>query len=303
MNKKRMIHLDYNLQMEVPTLFLLLSFAEITAAAFKICAFNIKSFGEAKASNKKVMSSLVKILSRCDISVIQEVRDSKGEAIPALVKELNRYDNSHLYMHLDSKRLGKNSYKEQYVFIYRADVVEVIDSYQYVEDHPDHPEVFAREPFTVRFHSPKTAIKDFVLISHHTCPRDAAREINKLLLVMLEVKSRWKIENVMLLGDLNASCGYVTVDEWKEIQRRSANRFHWLIGDKDDTTVSQKTHCAYDRIVVHGEEFFKAIVPATAKPYNFKKKLGLSEEEALEVSDHFPVEVNLRTDPRMDREL
>ncbi|XP_063287915.1 deoxyribonuclease gamma-like isoform X2 [Pelobates fuscus] len=274
MNKKRMIHLDYNLQMEVPTLFLLLSFAEITAAAFKICAFNIKSFGEAKASNKKVMSSLVKILSRCDISVIQEVRDSKGEAIPALVKELNR-----------------------------ADVVEVIDSYQYVEDHPDHPEVFAREPFTVRFHSPKTAIKDFVLISHHTCPRDAAREINKLLLVMLEVKSRWKIENVMLLGDLNASCGYVTVDEWKEIQRRSANRFHWLIGDKDDTTVSQKTHCAYDRIVVHGEEFFKAIVPATAKPYNFKKKLGLSEEEALEVSDHFPVEVNLRTDPRMDREL
>lgn len=32
-----------------------------------------------------------KILSRCDVSLIQEVRDSKGEIIPALVKQLNRY--------------------------------------------------------------------------------------------------------------------------------------------------------------------------------------------------------------------
>lgn len=32
-----------------------------------------------------------KILSRCDLCLIQEVRDSKGEAIQALVKDLNRY--------------------------------------------------------------------------------------------------------------------------------------------------------------------------------------------------------------------
>lgn len=32
-----------------------------------------------------------KILSRCDLCLIQEVRDSKGEVIQALVKDLNRY--------------------------------------------------------------------------------------------------------------------------------------------------------------------------------------------------------------------
>ncbi|XP_063791865.1 deoxyribonuclease gamma-like [Pseudophryne corroboree] len=289
--------------MKIPVLFILLLGLQISAATFKICAFNIKSFGEAKASNKKIMDALVKIISRCDISVIQEVRDSKGEAVQALVTEINRYDSGHRYQHLESKRLGKNSYKEQFVFIYRADTVKVIDWYQYVEDHPEHPEAFAREPFIVRFHSPRTAIKDFVLMSHHTCPREAAREITRLLEVMLEVKKRWRIDSVMLLGDLNAACGYVTIQQWKNIQLRSGNTFHWLIGDKDDTTVNQKTHCAYDRIVVHGEDFLKAIVPGSAKPFNFKKKLGLSEEEALEVSDHFPVEVNLRTDAAWDREL
>ncbi|KAM3911566.1 deoxyribonuclease-1-like [Leptodactylus fuscus] len=282
---------------------LLLLLALQVSTAFKICAFNIKSFGEAKASNKKIMGALVKILSRCDISVIQEVRDSKGEAIPALVNELNRFDGAHHYQHLESKRLGKNSYKEQYVFIYRADTVKVLDWYQYVDDHPDHPEAFAREPFAVRFHSPTTVVKDFALMSHHTCPTRAASEINKLLHVMLQVKSQWKMESLMLLGDLNAACGYVTAEEWRNIQRRSSDTFHWLIGDKDDTTVNQKTHCAYDRIVVHGAELLKGIVPGSAKPFNFKRKLGLSEEEALEVSDHYPVEVNLRPDPRMEREL
>ena len=33
---------------------------------------------------------MVKILARCDLCLIQEVRDSKGGAIPRLVKDLNR---------------------------------------------------------------------------------------------------------------------------------------------------------------------------------------------------------------------
>ncbi|MEE6505867.1 hypothetical protein FKM82_005682, partial [Ascaphus truei] len=168
---------------------------------------------------------------------------------------------------------------------------------------PHTPHYCLTAVFYIKYCSLCEVLKDFVLMSHHTCPREAAKEINKLLQVMLEVKRRWRIENIMLLGDLNAACGYVTVTDWRGIQLRSGGTFHWLIGDKDDTTVSQKTHCAYDRIVVHGEDFLKAIVPGSAKPFNFKKKLGLSEEEALAVSDHFPVEVNLRGDHIRDREL
>lgn len=99
--------------MRTPVLLVLgLFFLHITSC-LKICAFNIQSFGESKANNKKVMGILLKvlsmesslpeeqttdgsllpplqILSRCDLCLIQEVRDSKGEAVQALVKDLNR---------------------------------------------------------------------------------------------------------------------------------------------------------------------------------------------------------------------
>lgn len=76
--------------------------------------------------------------------LLQEVRDSKGEAVRALVKDLNRYresrvlhllasnrsrsthlhccsrfDKANTYSYVESERLGRKSYKEQYVYIYR----------------------------------------------------------------------------------------------------------------------------------------------------------------------------------------
>lgn len=150
-------------------------FAFNAASSLKICAFNVQSFGEAKVNNKKVVGILLKvlnrkcwtkwaaskankrihgcfssparqILSRCDLCLLQEVRDSKGEAVQALVKDLNRYklswilktpsrenrsrptplyvavnrfDRANTYSYVESERLGKKTYKEQYVYIYR----------------------------------------------------------------------------------------------------------------------------------------------------------------------------------------
>lgn len=37
------------------------------------------------------VSHVVQILSRCDIALLQEVRDHKGKAIPILLAGLNRY--------------------------------------------------------------------------------------------------------------------------------------------------------------------------------------------------------------------
>lgn len=51
----------------------------------------------------------------------------------------------------------------------------------------------------------------------------------------------------MILGDLNAGCSYVTIKGWRALRLRSDPKFHWLIGDEQDTTVREKTHCAYDR--------------------------------------------------------
>lgn len=111
------------------------------------------------------------------------------------------------------------------------------------------------------------------------------------------------LQNVLILGDLNAGCSYITIKGWRALPLRSDPRFHWLIGDEQDTTVRQKTHCAYDRsekvcsgvgcslrkkqyllllpnrIIVHGREIVSCIVPGSAQPFNFKETFHLSEEE------------------------
>ncbi|XP_070696107.1 deoxyribonuclease I-like 1-like isoform X1 [Pempheris klunzingeri] len=270
-------------------------------SSLKICAFNVQSFGESKANNKKVMGILLKILSRCDLSLIQEVRDSKGEAIQVLVKELNRFDNSNSYSYVESRRLGRKSYKEQYVYIYRDNMLEVMEHYQYPKQEGEgtnETDVFSREPFIVRFHSPTTLVKDFILIGQHTCPKNAMKEIDQLYSLFKEIYKKWKTDNVMILGDLNAGCSYVTIKGWRAMRLRSDPKFHWLIGDEQDTTVREKTHCAYDRIIVHGREIISCIVKGSAQPFNFKENFHLTEEEALEVSDHFPVEVDLKPNHR-----
>ncbi|XP_071764886.1 deoxyribonuclease I-like 1-like [Centroberyx gerrardi] len=271
------------------------------ALSLKICAFNVQSFGEAKANNKKVMGILLKILSRYDLCLIQEVRDSKGGAIPTLVKDLNRFDKSNSYSYLESERLGRKTYKEQYVYIYRNNVLQVKEYYQYPKlegEGNNETDVFSREPFIVRFHSPTTLVKDFVLIGQHTCPKTAMKEIDELYTVFKGIYKKWKTDNVVILGDLNAGCSYITIKGWRAVRLRSDPKFRWLIGDEQDTTVREKTHCAYDRIVVHGREIISSIVPGSAKPFNFKQKFDLTEEEALEVSDHFPVEVDLKPNHR-----
>ncbi|KAL7884932.1 hypothetical protein AOLI_G00077020 [Acnodon oligacanthus] len=137
-------------------------------------------------------------------------------------------------------------------------------------------------------------VKNFVIIGHHTCPTKAMKEMEELFGVFQAVKKKWKTENVMLLGDLNADCGYVTIKGLKSLRLRNDPRFRWLITDEEDTTVRDKTHCAYDRIIVHGKELISGIVPESAQPFNFKNEFRLTEQEALEVSDHYPVEVDLK---------
>ncbi|XP_034996213.1 deoxyribonuclease-1-like 1 [Zootoca vivipara] len=262
-------------------------------APFRICAFNTQRFAQGKASKASVMDTLVKILSRCDISVLQEVMDAKGKAVPALVAALNRYHSSSPYTYLTSPLLGRNNYQERYVFIYREQKTQMLDFFSYEDRHPDRPDVFAREPFIVRFSIPNKKLKELVLIPQHTMPKAAETEIDALYDVFLSVKERWATEDMIFLGDFNADCGYVAKKRWGQIRLRQDPGFHWLISDNADTTVRDTTHCAYDRIVVHGERCLAAVVPGSAQPFNFAKAFGLSEAEALEISDHYPVEVEL----------
>uniref|UniRef100_A0A671QDQ7 Deoxyribonuclease n=1 Tax=Sinocyclocheilus anshuiensis TaxID=1608454 RepID=A0A671QDQ7_9TELE len=262
---------------------------------FKICAFNVKSFGDSKSADAKIMNSISRIVSRCDVCLLQEVRDQKNKTIPRLLATLNRL-NDNDYDSMASERLGRTqTYQEQYVFVYRKSKAKLRNQYQYPDTQKGDVDAFSREPFVVHFQAPKTVAKEFVLIPQHTTPSNATKEIDELYDVFVDIRARWKIENVMFLGDFNAACGYVAKKNRKNIRLFSDPSFIWLIQDNVDTTVKESTDCAYDRIVVHGEPFLRTIEPLSARPFNFPKEFQLTEAEALEVSDHYPIEVVLKT--------
>ncbi|NXX40842.1 DNAS1 protein, partial [Tricholaema leucomelas] len=264
------------------------------ATTLKISAFNIKAFGDAKMSNQTIANIIVSILSRYDIALVQEVRDADLSSVKDLMAMLNSA-SPHPYNYLASVPLGRTSYKEQYLFIYRSDMVSVLGSYYYDDGcEPCGTDTFSREPFIVKFSSPTTQVEEFVLVPLHSEPSNAAEEIDALYDVYTDVIDKWATNNIILLGDFNADCSYVTSAQWPSIRLRSLDACRWLIPDGADTTVADTTDCAYDRIVACGTALLQDIVPGSATVNNFQKTFHLQNKDALAVSDHFPVEVTLK---------
>ncbi|XP_043934727.1 deoxyribonuclease gamma [Protopterus annectens] len=284
-----------------PRLLLLPLLCVSAVIALQICSFNVRSFGGAKVSRPEILQVILQTISRCDIMLLMEIKDSSNKAFPYLMDQLNSKSKRNVYRAVISERLGRKTYKEQYAFIYRQKAVSLKDIYQYQDLQPGDEDAFSREPFVVWFNSPTAAVKEFVVIPQHTTPETAVREIDELYDVYLHMKQRWNSENYIFMGDFNAACGYVPKKSWKDIRLRSNPSFVWLIGDKNDTTVKQTTNCAYDRIVIHGEEIIKAVDPKSVNIFDFKTANGLTEEQALNISDHFPVEFKLKAAPRKTR--
>ncbi|KAH0520779.1 Deoxyribonuclease-1 [Microtus ochrogaster] len=276
----------------VGVLFTLLSLLQL-AVTLNIAAFNIRSFGNTKMSNATISGYIVEIVRRYDIVLIQEVRDTHLVAVGKLLDVLNR-DVPDTYRYVVSEPLGRNSYKEQYLFLYRPDQVSVVDSYYYDDGcEPCGTDTFSREPTIVKFHSPFTMVREFAIVPLHAAPADAVTEIDALYDVYLDIKKKWDLEDVMFMGDFNAGCSYVSSSQWSSIRLRTSSLFQWLIPDSADTTVTS-TECAYDRIVVAGSQLQSAVVPNSVAPFDFQAAYKLTQKLAEAISDHYPVEVTLK---------
>uniref|UniRef100_H3D0P8 Deoxyribonuclease n=1 Tax=Tetraodon nigroviridis TaxID=99883 RepID=H3D0P8_TETNG len=254
-------------------------------------AFNIKSFGDKKASNETLMDIISQIVHRYDIILIQEVRDSDLSATKKLMERVNR--GSPLYSHIVSEPLGRSTYKERYLFLYREASVSVAKNYTYDDGcEPCGTDTFSREPFVVMFSSKQAAVGNFVLIPQHTSPSSAVEEIDALYDVVADVGRRWNTKDILLLGDFNAGCNYVTGSDWQKIRLFTDKSFHWLITDDVDTMVSQAGLLCLCRIVVT-TDMMRRVVPGSAEVYDYMTNLRLNHSFALAVSDHFPVQVEL----------
>ncbi|XP_055220972.1 LOW QUALITY PROTEIN: deoxyribonuclease-1-like 2 [Gorilla gorilla gorilla] len=284
-------------------------------AALRIGAFNIQSFGDSKVSDPACGSIIAKILAGYDLALVQEVRDPDLSAVSALMEQINSV-SEHEYSFVSSQPLGRDQYKEMYLFVYRKDAVSVVDTYLY----PDPEDVFSREPFVVKFSAPGTgeqapplpfrgpplpslraltppplpaAAQKLVLIPLHAAPHQAVAEIDALYDVYLDVIDKWGTDDMLFLGDFNADCSYVRAQDWAAIRLRSSEVFKWLIPDSADTTVGN-SDCAYDRIVACGARLRRSLKPQSATVHDFQEEFGLDQTQALAISDHFPVEVTLK---------
>ncbi|XP_008562585.1 PREDICTED: deoxyribonuclease-1-like 1 [Galeopterus variegatus] len=255
--------------------------------AFRICAFNAQRLTLAKVARELVMTTLVRIVARCDIMVLQEVVDRSDSTISLLLRELNRFDGSGPYESLSSQPLGRGTYLEKYVYIYRSHKTQVLDSYLYNDEN----DLFAREPFVAQFTLPSKVLPSLVLVPLHTTPTAVEKELNALYDVFLDVSRHWQSKDMILLGDFNADCTSLTKKRLGELILRTEAGFRWVIVDGEDTTVRASTHCTYDHIVLHGERCQSLLQAAAA--FDFPRSFQLTMEEALNISDHYPVEVEL----------
>ncbi|KAI2576536.1 deoxyribonuclease 1 like 2, partial [Homo sapiens] len=237
-------------------------------AALRIGAFNIQSFGDSKVSDPACGSIIAKILAGYDLALVQEVRDPDLSAVSALMEQINSV-SEHEYSFVSSQPLGRDQYKEMYLFVYRKDAVSVVDTYLY----PDPEDVFSREPFVVKFSAPGTgerapplpsrraltppplpaAAQNLVLIPLHAAPHQAVAEIDALYDVYLDVIDKWG------------------TDDWAAIRLRSSEVFKWLIPDSADTTVGN-SDCAYDRIVACGARLRRSLKPQSATVHDFQEE-------------------------------
>uniref|UniRef100_A0A3Q1K185 Deoxyribonuclease n=2 Tax=Anabas testudineus TaxID=64144 RepID=A0A3Q1K185_ANATE len=261
------------------------------SAALLLGSFNIRAFGNKKASNSTLMNIISTIVHRYDVILIQEVRDTDLSATQMLMEHVNKGSQVR-YSHIVSEPLGRSSYKERYLFLYREQMVSVVKDYTYDDGCEScGTDTFIREPFIVMFSSTNTAVKNFVLIPQHTSPDSAVKEVDALYDVVADVRTRWNTNNIVLLGDFNAGCTYIKDSDWQKIRLFTDKTFHWLITGQADTTVTD-TKCPYDRIVVTAD-MMKGVMQNSAEVYNYMTELNLSQSLALDVSDHFPVEVEL----------
>ncbi|XP_029358014.1 deoxyribonuclease-1-like isoform X2 [Echeneis naucrates] len=230
----------------------------------KVAAFNVKQLGINRINDEKVLNTLIEIVSRYSVMVLLEVLDSSGKAMDRFLTKLNqhRQNRRNPFTMESSIPLGRSNYKEKFVFFYRESEVDLVDTFQYKERR----DVLAREPFVVKFRCLNTALRDLILIPVHSTPVDAALELDALANVVEAVRGKWRSNSIMILGDFNADGRYL----------------------------SERTNESPMRIVVYGRRMNNAVVPNSARVFNFSRAYHLSAQDAERISDHYPVEVELQ---------
>lgn len=269
------------LRRELPTQSTTVSSSE-SGDAIRVATFNIQVFGVSKLGKPNVMKVLAQTVRQFDVVAIQEIRSKDTSVLPRFVDMINS-DGSE-YAFTIGPRLGRTSSKEQYAFVYNLRTIELIAGSTFTVQDPQ--DLLHREPYVARFRvrgPPTDQATTFTLINIHTDPDEVGSEINALDDVLAIVReSQTDEDDVLLLGDLNAN-------ERKFGELGLVPNLNWVVRDQPTNTRLNKT---YDNILF--DEVRTTEFTGAAGVLNLMEHFNLTTAEALQVSDHMPVWMELR---------
>lgn len=250
--------------------------APLAGDSIRIASFNIQVFGQSKMGKPEVMKTLTQVVKTFDVVAVQELRSAEQDVIPRWLEMINA-DGSK-WASLVSERLGRTVSKEQYVFLYNTATVEFVPESDFVIN--DLHDLIHREPYIASF---KTRVENgepfsFTLINIHTDPDEAQEEVNALAEVFeLVQKSNPAEDDVILLGDLN-------LDYTKFGQ---LGRIPGIYPTVQGTPTNTRKTESYDNIVF--DQNATVEFRNEAGVLDLMSAFKLTEEQALDVSDHLPV--------------
>lgn len=223
-----------------------------------IAAWNLQIFGVKKSINDTIMERYVHIMDDYDIVIIQEIRDESGQAFNKLCNMMPAYNC------LISSRAGRTLSQEQYGVLYK----KIINVTGYADFNPDTNNRWERPPIYVNFSYNDYTFQVYTI---HTKPEDVRNELNYLEDVVMNYS------NVIIMGDLNADCGY-----YEPQLHRAFQGWDWIISDEMDTTAGN-TVCAYDRIILNGD------AKADMITWGIRRS-----DVSLDLSDHYLVWIQIK---------
>jgi endonuclease/exonuclease/phosphatase family metal-dependent hydrolase len=247
------------------------------ADAIGIASYNIQVFGVSKMGKSWIVDILAQIVRHFDVVAIQEVRAQDDQILPRFVAAINA-DGSR-YDFVIGPRLGRSNSTEQYAFVYDTNRIEVDRSS--VATMSDPTDVLHREPLVARFRTRINSAGNpfsFWLVNIHTDPDEVASEINVLAGVFQVMQTaRADEDDVILLGDLNAS-------EREFDQLGQIPGIAWAV---TGITTNTRKNKMYDNILFN--RFATTEFTGRWGVADIQSVFGLTQDQALEISDHFPV--------------
>jgi len=243
----------------------------------RIASFNIQVFGNTKASKPYVMQELADIVNQFDVVAIQEIRSKNEFLIPNFVQLVNQ--SGRRFDHVIGPRIGYTTSKEQYIFLFDTERIEV--DRQSIYTVGDRDGLLHREPLVATFRTrgvdPDNAFT-FTLVNMHTDPDVAAEEMDVLAEVYRVVRRSSRGEDdIILLGDFN-------VDD------RHLGRLGQLSGITPliaGVWTNTRQNKQYDNLIIHKPSTTEYV--GHSGVFDFMRFKNLSLKQALQVSDHFPV--------------